>query len=881
VRPSATYRVQLRQQFGFAAAAGVVGYLARLGISHLYCSPYLQAVRGSSHGYDIVDFQRLNEELGGGSGHSALKVSLGHYDLGQVVDIVPNHMAAAGQANRWWWDVLENGPSSRYAGYFDIEWRGPDELGRETVLAPILEDHYGRLVDRGELRIEWQGGSFIVRYHDHELPLSPRTFDEILGPAAERSGSRALAELARAFGVLPHASHADRTSSAARHTRKQILLERLAGVRTDDPSTVKATEIELNVLNEDPDRLDRLLRRQNYRLAFWRTAAEELDYRRFFNIESLVGLREEQESVFADTHRLWLGLASEGTVQGLRVDHVDGLRNPVQYLTRLRVRSGGVYTVVEKILGASENLPEDWPVDGTTGYDFIYRINNLFVDSDREADATRCYQSFTGEDRTYEEIVSAAKQQVLDDELASEVGRLTRVLLRVCDTHRRHRDRTRREVREAVEEMLVGFPVYRTYVQPGRAPTEDDRVTVATAVRRAATRRPHIDPELLAFVGELLLLGHDGGDEAEFALRFPQVSAPLMAKGVEDTAFYRYNRLISLNEVGGAPDVFGRTVAQFHDDIMRVGSRWPRTMLTLSTHDTKRSADVRARIHLLSEQPDAWDSCVERLAAINDAYRTEPWPDRNAEYLLYQTLVGAWPIEPDRVASFMHKATHEAKVYTSWVDPVAEYDDAVARFVQGALADRCFVDELERFLRANRMVELGRVNSLIQTTLLLTCPGVADLYQGTELWDLSLVDPDNRRPVDYDLRERILSALPPRPPLVAIGDDEHGVWKLWLIRQLLRDRQAHPGRYDSSRYEPLEVKGPGGDHVVAFGRGDLAVVVPRLIAGLARASSQSRVALGHGSWTNVLTGAHVSGGQVRLSELMVGCPVAVLSRGNS
>jgi (1->4)-alpha-D-glucan 1-alpha-D-glucosylmutase len=871
--------VQLHQQFGFADAAGVVGYLARLGISHLYCSPYLQAVRGSTHGYDIVDFQRLNEDLGGGSGHTALKVTLEQYGLGQMVDIVPNHMAAAGPVNRWWWDILENGPSSRYADYFDIEWRGPNESGRETVLAPILGDHYGRLVDRGELRIEWQGGSFIVRYHDHELPLSPLTFDEILAPAAERSGSRALAELAGAFGLLPHAS--DRASSAERHRRQQILLERLAGVRADDPSTVKATEIELNVLNEDPDRLDRLLRRQNYRLAFWRTAAEELDYRRFFNIESLVGLREEQESVFADTHRLWLGFASEGSVQGLRVDHVDGLRHPAQYLTRLRAGSGGVYTVVEKILGAGENLPEEWPVDGTTGYDFIYRINNLFVDSDMEADATRCYQSFTGEDRTYEEIVSSAKQQVLEDELASEVGRLNRVLMRVCDAHRRHRDRTRREVREAVEEILIAFPVYRTYVQPGRAPTEDDTATIATAVRRAAARRPHIDPELLTFVGELLLLRHDGRDEAEFALRFPQVSAPLMAKGVEDTAFYRFNRLISLNEVGGAPDVFGRTVAEFHDDTMRVGSRWPRTMLTLSTHDTKRSADVRARIHLLSEQPDAWGSCVERLAAISDPYRTEPWPDRNAEYLLYQTLVGAWPIDPDRVASFMHKATREAKVYTSWVDPVAEYDDAVTRFVHGALGDRRFVDELDRFLSANRIAELGRVNSLIQTTLLLTCPGVADLYQGTELWDLSLVDPDNRRPVDYHLRDRVLSALSPRPPTVAIKDDEHGVWKLWLIRQLLEDRHTRPGRYDSSRYEPLEVKGPGDDHVVAFGRGDVVVVVPRLIAGLDPASAQSRVALGPGSWTNVLTGGHVSGGQVQLTELMAGCPVAVLSRGNS
>ncbi len=880
MRPSATYRVQLHQEFGFPAAAGAVGYLARLGVSHMYCSPYLQAVRGSTHGYDIVDFHRVNGELGGDGGFAELTAALARHGLGQVVDIVPNHMAAAGQVNRWWWDVLENGPLSRYAPYFDIDWEGPDESSRATVLAPILGDHYGRVVDRGELTVQWQAGSFVVRYYEHELPVSPRTFDEILEPAAERSGSRALSDLASAFGRLPHASEADRDSSAERHRRKEILLERLGGVRTDNPSTVKAIDVELKRLNDDPHRLDQLLRRQNYRLAFWRTAAEELDYRRFFNIESLVGLREELESVFADTHRLWLGFASEGTVQGLRVDHIDGLRHPLDYLNRLRLGSRGVYTVVEKILEPGEDLPEDWPVDGTTGYEFVFRVNNLFVDSDNETDITRCYQSFSGENRTYREIVASAKRQVLEDELASELGRLARVLGRVCESHRRHRDRTRREVRGALEELLIAFPVYRTYVQPGRLPTDADRDTVATAVGAAAERGVHVDPELLSFLGQLLLLEHVGPDEVEFALRFPQVSAPLMAKGVEDTAFYRYNRLISLNEVGGAPDVFGRTVAQFHQDSLRAATSWPGTLLTLSTHDTKRSADVRARIHALSERPDDWQSFVERLAEITDRYRREPWPDRNAEYLLYQTVIGAWPIDRDRLTAFMHKATHEAKVHTSWVDPVADYDEAMVDFVSGALADRRFVGEVERFLSLNRLVELGRVNSLAQTTLLLTCPGVADLYQGTELWDLSLVDPDNRRPVDFSLREQLLSSMPQRPPSVALRDDEHGVWKLWLIQRLLASRRGRLGLYNSARYEPLDIHGPDGDRAVAFGRGDLVVVIPRLAGGLDETTREDRVSLTPGAWTNVLTGAPVSGGQIRLSELLVECPVAVLIRGN-
>jgi (1->4)-alpha-D-glucan 1-alpha-D-glucosylmutase len=351
-----------------------------------------------------------------------------------------------------------------------------------------------------------------------------------------------------------------------------------------------------------------------------------------------------------------------------------------------------------------------------------------------------------------------------------------------------------------------------------------------------------------------------------------------MAKGVEDTAFYRYNRLISLNEVGGAPDIFGRTAADFHADTLRIATRWPRTMLTLSTHDTKRSADVRARINLLSELPEAWQTCVERLAAVNEPYRREPWPDRNTEYLLYQTVVGAWPTDPDRLSAFMQKATREAKVHTTWVDPVDDYEGAVDHFARAALADRRFIDELDRFVSSNRIVELGRVNSLVQTTLLLTCPGVADLYQGTELWDLSLVDPDNRRPVDYTLRDGLLSALPAGPPKVQIRDDKQGVWKLWLIRRLLLDRQARPDLYDSSRYEPLQVEGPGSESVVAFARGNLAVVVPRLVAGLDGARWQSRVALGHGSWTNLLTGAQLSGGQTPLSDLLAGCPVAVLSR---
>ncbi len=797
--------------------------------------------------------------------------------MGQVADLVPNHMAAAGRANEWWWDVLEDGPSSPYAKYFDIDWQGPDETGRETVLAPYLEDHYGRVVDAGEIVVAWEIGSFVVRYRDYELPLSPRTFDEILGPAAQELESPLLAELARAFAGLPHAARADFTASAERHARKRVLREQLKNFCADDPSIGLAIDAELSALNSDPSRLDGLLRRQNYRLAFWRAAAEELDYRRFFNIETLVGLRVELDQVFSDTHRVWLGLVAAGSVHGLRVDHVDGLRDPAQYLERLGAASNGAYTVVEKILAADEDLPS-WPVSGTTGYDFLNRVNNLFVDSANEDEMTGCYRTFTGEESRYEEVVSEAKRQVLSDELPSEVARLSAILLRVCASHRRHRDRTRREVRAAVEEMLVAFPVYRTYVGPGQKATESDRESVTVAVERATGRRPDLDPELLSFVGELLLLAYEGSDEVEFALRFAQVSGPVTAKGVEDTAFYRYNRLISLNEVGGAPDVFGRSVAQFHDRTRRMAEEWPDSMLTITTHDTKRSADVRARINLLSDIPEAWSDLVTRLAEINEPYRHHPWPDRNAEYLLYQTAVGAWPISGQRLLRFMSKATKEAKVHTSWVDPVPEYDRAVVAFVEGIMADRNFVNQIERFLDEQRLVERGRVNSLAQTTLLLTCPGVADIYQGTELWDLSLVDPDNRRTVDYDVRRQLLAGLTNEVPSVPISRDDIGVWKQWIIWRLLRDRLARPDVYGSSQYGPVEVDAPAGQPAVAFVRGDLAVIVPRLLGRLDGVWPRSTVFLGTSGWTNVLTGEHVAGGRVRLSEVLARCPVAVLTR---
>ncbi|HVA20565.1 MAG TPA: malto-oligosyltrehalose synthase [Candidatus Micrarchaeia archaeon] len=876
--PSSTYRVQLHAGFTFRDAARIVPYLRRLGVSHLYCSPIQQAASGSTHGYDVVAHARLSDELGGEEGHRELTEMRRGHGMGEVVDIVPNHMAVGGRDNGWWWDVLEYGPVSRYAGYFDIDWTGAPGKDRPTVLRPVLEDQYGRVLEAGAITVVRTAGAFTVRVGEHELPLSPLSLGDLIGAAADQLGLPELGELARAARALARAAPPGSDRSAELHRRADDLRDRLARLCREEPSAAGALDAAVRAVNASPDRLDLLLQAQPYRLAWWRTASEELDYRRFFDIESLIGLRVEDPAVFADTHHLIGELVAAGVVDGLRVDHIDGLRDPLGYLVRLRAASAGVYTVVEKILEADEVLAEDWPVSGTTGYDFLARVNRLFVDPDNESALTACYQQFIDADAPYEEVVHAAKLQVLSQNLASELHSLTRLLATVCRRHRRHRDHTERDLGDALSEVLAAYPVYRTYVQPGRGPSAADRDHVALAVQRAGRRRPDLDRELLQFLGQLALLEHPGAAEAEFALRLAQISAPVMAKGVEDTAFYRYHRLTSLNEVGGAPGDFGSRPADFHRHTARTAAHWPETMLTLSTHDSKRGADVRARINLLSEMPKAWADAVAALADHNQRHRRGRWPDRNAEYLLYQTLVGTWPISAERIVAFMEKAAREAKVHTSWISPAAEYEQALAGFARDVLADRVFVHLLEDFLGCHRLVRLGRVNSLAQTTLLLTCPGVPDLYQGSELWDLTLVDPDNRRPVDFRERARLLERLGHEPPPLDLGDDSAGAWKLWLISRLLDHRQRHPAAYRPDPYRPLIVRGPRADHAVAFARRSLTVVVPRLIVGLQDDWQGSAVELPAGRWRSILTGESVDGELTPLAHLLRRCPVAVLSR---
>jgi (1->4)-alpha-D-glucan 1-alpha-D-glucosylmutase len=890
----ATYRVQLRPGFGFDEAAAIADYLEELGVSHLYSSPYLQAARGSTHGYDVVDPTRVNEELGGPEAHQRMCDALGQHNLGQVLDVVPNHMAITGRENAWWWDVLENGPSSVYAAYFDVDWDPPDQKLRNTVLLPILGDHYGRVLEAGQLHLEREDGSFIVTYYEHTAPIAPRSLDTLLEAAAERlPASRAgdepdsrqqLESVANAFGRLPPAWATDRDSVRERHRDKEVLRARLADLCQHDPAVAHAIDQQVEAINRDPDQFDALLERQNFRLAWWRVASEQLDYRRFFDITSLIGLRVEDPNVFADSHALVLDFLSRGVLDGIRIDHIDGLWDPGRYLHRLAGAAPRAWIVVEKILEPGEELPDEWPVAGTTGYDWLNLANGLQIDPAGEEPLKDAYQSFTDEEPSdYDQIVHASKHQILQEALAADINRLTEVFDRVCNQHRRYRDFTRRDLYAALAEVAACFEVYRTYVSMNRQPPARpaDVAYVTNAVDKAKQRRPDLDPELLDFLASVLLLRVDGDDEREVALRFQQLASPVMAKGVEDTTFYRYLLLLSLNEVGGDPGRFGRRPEDFHQACMDSQQRWPATMLATSTHDTKRSEDVRARINLLSEIPREWAETVGRWSNHNAVHGS---PDRNTEWLLYQTLVGAWPIDTERLTGYLEKAIREAKTHTSWTDPVKEYESRVRGFAEGVMRDGWFLADLERVV--GQLERPGWVNSLAMKLLTLTGPGSGDIYQGTELWDLSLVDPDNRRPVDFGLRRRLLASLRGADPATVWAEENgSGLSKLLLVNRALKARRARVscfGSREAGAYRALSAEGSAIDHVVAFARGGgVVTVVPRLVLGLERRGGwgDTTLSLPDGEWCDELGDpTRVWSSDVELGQLLHGFPVALLTK---
>ena len=862
-----TYRVQLRPGFGFREVAGIVGYLARLGVTHLYTSPYLAAAPGSAHGYDVVDHRRVNDELGGSEAHEELRARLREAGLAQLIDVVPNHMAIA-NGNAWWWDVLENGRSSRYASYFDVDWDPPESKLRDTVLLPVLGDHYGRVLESRGLRLEREGGHFVVRYGDQSYPCSPKTIDRILADGG-------LDDLAVEATDLPSSDQDDEASIAERHERKERLAREIAD-RCTDPEIAREIDAAVARVNADPDALDDLLLRQNYRLAYWRVASQELDYRRFFDITDLVALRVERDHVFRDTHELVLNWAREGQIDGIRVDHPDGLRDPEEYFARVSRAAPGAWLLAEKILQRGEDLPGSWPVDGTTGYEFAALASGLFVDHAAERAMTELYAEVAGERRPYAEILYEAKHDVLRGSLAPDLERLTVFFVRVCEARRRYRDHTRSDLREVLRETVACFPVYRSYVraEDGVIAADDARV-IEEALAEARTRRPDLDPDLFGLVRDILLLRVTGPNETGLVMRLQQLTAPVMAKGAEDTAFYRYARLVALNEVGGDPGRFGTSLTEFHDHNARVASRWPATLLATSTHDTKRSEDVRLRIALLSQDPDGWAAAVRRWRAMSDAYRRDGLPDGETEYLLYQTLVGAHPLPLDRALEYMEKATREAKRATSWSRTDESYESAVRAYVEGVIADRALQADIAAFAR--RIAEPAREASLALTLLKLTSPGVPDVYQGTEVWDLSLVDPDNRRPVDYAARERLLAEIGELDAAGALARADDGAPKLFLIARALALRARRERAFEGA-YRPLCATGRRGDDVVAFARGDEAVsVAPRLVLG--RGSwDDTRLPLPTGGWRDALTGRDLRGGETAVADILAGFPVALLER---
>lgn len=888
----ATYRLQLRAGFDFRDAAAVTGYLSDLGVSHVYLSPVLQAAKGSTHGYDVVDPSTVNEELGGEEGHAELQKALGDAGLGQILDIVPNHMAVASPDNRWWWDVLENGPSSVYAGYFDVDWgppEGRDGRSHPVLLLPLLGDHYGRELEAGRFELRRSRGSFVLRYYDQQVPIAPRSLDQLVSMAArhlprgtEPAVRAELESTGTALGRLPPSWATDRASVRERHRDKEVLRVRLAALCAEHPEVGRALDAEAEAVNANPDALDALLQRQNYRLAFWRTASEEGRYRRFFDINELVGIRVEEDNVFADSHRLILRWIREGVIDGLRVDHVDGLRDPLAYLRRLEEARTGVWALVEKILARGEELPPDWPVAGTTGYDWLNLAGGLFIRKEGAEALAAAFSAFTGAEQSWEDLVHDCKIQVLDSSLASDLTRVVDDMARVCEGHRRHSDHTRKELRECLAEVIAGYSVYRTYISPGTRPSERDVAVVNLAVATAGIRCPGIDGELLTFLRDVLLLDADGPAETEMALRFQQVTGPVMAKAVEDTAFYRYMPLLALNEVGGDPGTPGTSARELHTWCDRAQARHPFGLLATSTHDTKRSEDVRARLSVLSEMPGEWAETAERWHALNRRKRVVDLPDPATEWMFYQTLVGAWPITPARALAFVEKAVREAKVRTSWDQPNAIYDGAIKHFAAAVMRSRRFVARLEELVDV--VQGPGRSNSLALKLLTLTAPGVPDLYQGSELWDLSLVDPDNRRPVDYEARAELLAQVG-AADLAAVwaAGDERGLTKLAVVHRALDLRARRPQSFGAGRsgaYTPLSATGVASDHLVAFRRGTNVVsVVTRWPLLLQRAGGWggTTLALPAGDWLDLLSGRAWQG-TVRVGDLLAGLPVALLER---
>ena len=909
--PVSTYRLQFNHAFTFKDAASLVPYLEDLGITDCYASPYFTAIPGSSHGYDVIDPTTLNPDLGDESEYQQFIQALDNHQMGQIIDVVPNHMGIDRSANPWWQDVLENGPSSKHAKIFDIDWNPVKPELENKVLLPILGEQYGIALENQEISLSFTDGVFFLKYYDHHLPIDPSTWPLILTFRQDELTQKLETDdpplqeyqsILTALSHLPSRNESDPEQIAERYREKEVVQRRLSTLCHDHAVIADFLIENVRIMNgvkgshRSFDLLDALVSSQAYRLAYWRVAAEEINYRRFFDINELAAIRMEQPDVFTEFHQCVFRLLQSGAVTGLRIDHIDGLYDPKGYLQQWQAwahqelgipfddQQRSLYIVVEKILGKTESLSDDWPCHGTTGYEFLFLLNNLFIDSQHSRKFDDLYHRFTKTAGTYDDLTYHSKKLIMSSAMSSEINSLGHQLSLLSERNRRSRDFTLNNLIHAVREIIASFPVYRTYVtfDPSEGVADRDRLYIRLAVARAKRRNPAISSLVFDFIRDLLLKipfeesRVDWQDVNSFIMKFQQTTSPVMAKGVEDTAFYTFNRLISLNEVGGEPDQFGISLAHFYEKMQIRQDTSPYGLSATATHDTKRGEDVRARLNVLSELPLEWRKCVSRWHRLNKKAKhildEQTIPDRNEEYLLYQTLLGCWPFDhlegeslenfSTRIQEYSVKALREAKVHSSWLNPNEPYELAVREFIVRILhpsRSRTFLKDFLLFQQ--KIAHYGMVNSLSQVLVKITAPGIPDFYQGTELWDLHLVDPDNRHPVPYDIYRDALESLrlasqQQEETLTLIKqlleNSSNGHVKLWTITKALQYRRTYPALFLEGQFRPLEIEGPRSQHVCAFARiteGHLSVtVIPRFISSLCQGPGQWP--LGQTVWEN-------------------------------
>jgi (1->4)-alpha-D-glucan 1-alpha-D-glucosylmutase len=855
----ATYRLQLHSGFPLSAAQQVLPYLADLGISHVYLSPCLQAVPGSQHGYDVVDPSRISDDLGGEPAWSAFVKAARACGLRILLDIVPNHMSAS-QYNPWWDDVLEHGPFSAYARFFDI--RSPAGRPFRVHLCSLARP-YGAALQAGELKLELIGGRLRVTHYDNSWPLGAASWRAVLAQADER-----CFEELRRLRDIDAPSEEDRCAYRRCSARAKALLE----------TAVQAGRVQAALAGMDGnfEVLDAVLQMQYYQLHGWKLSGELSNYRRFFDIDTLIGLRTEDRAVAEASHARIQRMIADGDVDGLRVDHPDGLREPMQYFERLRASlpEGRIY--IEKILENDERLKGDWPIDGSVGYEFLAKVNRLWMDDQRTDVLTATYADFTGHSVNFGKLVREKKLAILETTFSASRDLLTEEALAIARADWRTRDLSPHHLQAALEKLTTMLPVYRTYRTAGSL-DDDDRRILLEALQGARIGAPEIDAAAFDFLGELFTKPALNEQEADFVAKWQQLTPAVMAKGVEDTMFYCFDRLVSCNEVGSQASLVGISADKFHEFCHTLSDRWPNNMLATSTHDNKRSEDVRARISILSEIPERWAEALHQWSQLNaDAWQNR-LPDRHAEYLLYQTLIGAWPIDHDRAWGYMLKACREAKISTSWHEPNVSFEEKIRGFVGAVFQSQEFIASLERFIEP--LILPGRINSLAQVLIKMLAPGVPDFYQGTELWDLSLVDPDNRRPVDFALRAELMRRVRNLNAAEALADWDSGVPKLWMTARILRLRNQRPEDFSpASKYQPLVAQGSHLGRLLAFRRGDnLIAVVPRFTMTLAGEWADTRLPLPGGAWRNCFTDELIQR-EVAPAALFAAFPVALLIR---